>query len=134
MRGPPLSLKARALQWLAQREHSRIELRRKLLRLARQRAVAAQDDGRGIEAASAAPDPAPEVDTLLDWLVAQRVLSDTRFVESRVNARAARYGNLRIRRIDRRDSARAAAPRAPRSGRTAKRRCAPPTGRPAAWQ
>ncbi len=97
MRGPPLSLKARALQWLAQREHSRIELRRKLLRLARQRAVAAQDDGRGIEAASAAPDPAPEVDTLLDWLVAQRVLSDTRFVESRVNARAARYGNLRIR-------------------------------------
>ena len=28
---PPLSLKARALQWLAQREHSRSELRRKLM-------------------------------------------------------------------------------------------------------
>ena len=30
-----LSLKARALVWLAQREHSRTELRRKLLRAAR---------------------------------------------------------------------------------------------------
>ena len=29
---PPLSLKGRALQWLSQREHSRIELRRKLMR------------------------------------------------------------------------------------------------------
>jgi len=94
---PPLSLKARALQWLAQREHSRIELGRKLLRLARQR-TAEQADGGGSEAASAALDPASEVDALLDWLVAQRHLSDARFVESRVNARAARYGNLRIRR------------------------------------
>ena len=32
---PKLSLKARALQWLAQREHSRAELRTKLLRQAR---------------------------------------------------------------------------------------------------
>lgn len=96
MRGPPLSLKARALQWLAQREHSRTELRRKLLRLARQRALD-HADGRGVEAGAEAVDPATEVDALLDWLVAQRYLSDTRFVESRVNARAARYGNLRIR-------------------------------------
>ncbi len=96
MRGPPLSLKARALQWLAQREHSRIELRRKLLRLARRRAADQAAGGDG-EAALATADPAIEVDALLDWLVAQRHLSDTRFVESRVNARAARYGNLRIR-------------------------------------
>ena len=91
MRGQPLSLKARALQWLAQREHSRVELRRKLLQLARQRAatLAAADD-----AAQAA---AAEVDALLDWLVAQRYLSDTRFVESRVNARASHFGSLRIR-------------------------------------
>jgi len=94
--GPPLSLKARALQWLAQREHSRTELRRKLLQLARQRALDLATSG-GVEAATGAADPAAEVDSLLDWLVAQRYLSDTRFVESRVNARAARYGNLRIR-------------------------------------
>ena len=45
----------------------------------------------------AAADPAAEVDALLDWLAAHRHLSDERFVESRVHARAARYGNLRIR-------------------------------------
>ena len=97
---PPHSLKARALQWLAQREHSRVELRRKLLRLARQRAAASlADEGSGLdaEAAAGAVELAAEVDALLDWLVAHRYLSDTRFVESRVNARTARYGNLRIR-------------------------------------
>jgi regulatory protein len=83
---PPLSLKARALQWLALREHSRIELRRKLLHAARQRDAEAQ----------AAVDPALEVDALLDWLVANRYLSETRFVESRIHARAARFGNRRI--------------------------------------
>ena len=86
------SLKARALQWLAQREHSRVELRRKLLRLARERASA-----QAHENDATAADPTIEVDALLDWLVANRYLSDARFVESRVNARAARYGNLRIR-------------------------------------
>jgi len=96
VRGPPQSLKARALQCLAQREHSRTELRRKLLRLARQRALEQANYGT-VDAATAAVGPAAEVDALLDWLVAQRYLSDTRFVESRVNARAARYGNLRIR-------------------------------------
>jgi regulatory protein len=83
---PALSLKARALQWLAQREHSRVELRRKLLRRARLDA-AEGDDG----------DPAAEVDRLLDWLESERHLSAERFVESRVHVRAARYGNLRIR-------------------------------------
>ena len=34
---------------------------------------------------------------MLDWLTVNRYLSDARFVESRVNARGARYGNLRIR-------------------------------------
>jgi regulatory protein len=90
----PLSLKARALQWLAQREHSRVELQRKLLRLARQRAV---EQAREAGDDAPAADAAAEVDAVLDWLVANRYLSDTRFVESRVNARAARYGNLRIR-------------------------------------
>ena len=99
MRGPQ-SLKARALQWLAQREHSRVELRRKLLRLAREQAAgAAKGAGDDAEAGGDAKptDPAAAVDLLLDWLVANRYLSDARFVESRVNARTARYGNLRIR-------------------------------------
>ena len=37
-----------------------------------------------------------EVDALLDWLEANRFLSDTRFAESRVHARQARFGLLRI--------------------------------------
>jgi regulatory protein len=98
-----LSLKARALAWLAQREHSRVELRRKLLRVARaearERALAQEGEAPGGSQAedSCAADPAVCVDRLLDWLQAHRYLSDARFVESRVNARAARYGNLRIR-------------------------------------
>jgi regulatory protein len=73
---------------LAQREHSRSELRRKLLRRA-------QADVQNDEtAACAAPGC---VDALLDWLEANRYLSQERFVESRVHAREARFGNLRIR-------------------------------------
>ena len=94
MAAPPLSLKARALQWLAQREHSRVELRRKLLRVAHKSTQAAGGDGGDGDAQA---DAAIEVDALLDWLIAQRYLSEARFVESRVNARAARYGELRIR-------------------------------------
>jgi regulatory protein len=78
---PPLSLKARAMQWLAQREHSRAELRRKLARAARQREDSVEEG---------------EIDALLDWLVANRHLSEARFVESRVHARQARFGTRRI--------------------------------------
>jgi regulatory protein len=99
----PLSLKGRALQLLAQREHSRLELRRKLLR--RLRDARREADGNPPDSESAGNagsrdslDPEIEVDTLLDWLLAHRYLSDERFVESRVHARSARYGNLRIRR------------------------------------
>jgi regulatory protein len=95
---PPLSLKARALQWLAQREHSRVELRRKLLRAARQRDAAARQRQpvAQTQTEEAAIDPGPEIDALLDWLAAERHLSEARFVESRVHARAARFGNHRI--------------------------------------
>lgn len=86
---PPLSLKGRALQWLSQREHSRIELRRKLMRAARLRDEAAAAEVN-------AGDRATEVDALLDWLTENRYLSQTRFVESRVHARAARFGQRRI--------------------------------------
>ena len=42
-------------------------------------------------------DPETEVDQLLDWLEAHGYLSDARFVESRVHARAARQGATRIK-------------------------------------
>lgn len=90
------SLKGRALQWLAQREQSRSELRRKLLPLAVAEAEAAAE-AAGADAPTAELTPAARVDALLDWLAAHNYLSHERFVESRVHARASRYGNLRIR-------------------------------------
>ncbi len=78
----PASIKVRALQWLAQREHSPQELRDKLLRL---------------PAPPTPADPVAEVDTLLQWLEQRGYLSQQRFIESRVNARQARFGNLHIR-------------------------------------
>ncbi|HEV7575873.1 MAG TPA: RecX family transcriptional regulator [Caldimonas sp.] len=86
------SLKSRALQLLAQRDQSRLELRRKLLRHARGRDVDPEAADEVDPAAVAA-----EVDALLDWLEANRFLSNARFAESRVHARAARFGLQRIR-------------------------------------
>jgi regulatory protein len=86
---PPLSLKGRALQWLSQREHSRIELRRKLMRAARLRDEAAASEVNASERAA-------EVEALLDWLTEHRYLSEARFIESRIHARAARFGQRRI--------------------------------------
>jgi regulatory protein len=86
---PPLSLKGRALQWLSQREHSRIELKRKLVRAARLRDEAAASEAD-------ASDRAAEIEALLDWLNEHHYLSEARFVESRVHARAARFGQRRI--------------------------------------
>ena len=113
-----LSLRARALQILAQREHSRLELRRKLLahteRLAQLDAREALRSDAGaasdLDASPAGGEPgatrsrrAPpspqtqaEVDALLDELAASGISSEARFVETRVRARAARQGNLRI--------------------------------------
>jgi regulatory protein len=87
------SLRARALQWLAQREHSHSELRRKLLPHAVAEAQAAADAGAPVAELA----PAARVDALLDWLEAHDYLSHERFVEARVHARASRFGNLRIR-------------------------------------
>ena len=88
------SLKSRALQLLAQRDQSRLELRRKLLRHARNDRGSDADDGDAQAAGDAA---AREVDALLDWLEANGFLSDARFAESRVHARASRFGVLRIK-------------------------------------
>jgi regulatory protein len=89
---PRLSLKGRGLQILSQREHSRSELRRKLMVHAR----AAQAEGE--DGSESAPPAVEQVEAVLDWLQANRYLSEERFVESRVHARASRFGNLRIRR------------------------------------
>lgn len=88
------SLKGRALQWLSQREQSRSELRRKLLPHAVAEAEAAAEAGAATPAESG---PEARVEVLLDWLEAHKYLSQERFVESRVHARASRFGNLRIR-------------------------------------
>ena len=75
MAAPQLSLKARALRFLSLREHSRLELGRKLSRYA--------EEGDDVEA-------------LLDLLEKNNWLSQERFSESLIHRRAARYGNSRI--------------------------------------
>jgi len=69
------SLKARALRYLSAREHSRQELGRKLARHAQE---------------------GDDVEALLDTLEAAKFLSQSRFSESLVHRRAARFGNSRI--------------------------------------
>ena len=66
------------------------------------RAGGGEDEGPGSDDAPAGDDlertdPEAAVDQLLDWLVAHQYLSETRFVESRVNARSRKQGALRIK-------------------------------------
>ncbi len=70
-----ISLKARALRYLSMREHSRMELERKL-----------QPHTQEGE----------DVSVLLDWLETAKYLSAERFADSLVNRRATRFGNQRI--------------------------------------
>ena len=93
----------RALQWLAQREHSRAELRDKLLRLLQRNSRETRETREASELGTDSADdgndhslPAVEVDAVLDWLQQNGHLSDARFTESRVHARQARFGNRRI--------------------------------------
>ena len=75
MAASKLSLKARALRYLSAREHSRLELARKLSRYAQE---------------------GDDIDALLDALEAAKLLSQARFSESLIHRRAARFGNNRI--------------------------------------
>jgi regulatory protein len=75
MPAPQLSLKARALRYLSAREHSRLELGRKLARYAQE---------------------GDDVEALLDFLEKNNWLSQERFAESLIHRRAARYGNSRV--------------------------------------
>lgn len=70
------SLLARALGYLARREHSRAELRRKLAPHA---------------------ESADQLDRLLDELEAKKLLSDRRFTEVMARSRGERFGAARIR-------------------------------------
>ena len=73
------TLLQRAVGQLARREHSRAELRRKL-----QRYLTVDSD-------------AQDVERVLDQLAAQGMLSDARFMQSRLRVRAPRYGVARIK-------------------------------------
>jgi len=73
--GSKPTLRERAIAYLAQREHSRAELARKLARHA--------------------DDPA-EIPPLLDELVRRKLLSDDRYAEVRANALARKFGATRI--------------------------------------
>lgn len=105
---PPPSLKARALQWLVQREHSRSELRRKLIAQARRPAsrmakgphagptsppIDATEPGVG---SGVEPGMEQAIEQVLDALEAGGHLSESRFVESRLHVRAPRFGHRRI--------------------------------------
>ena len=87
----PASLKVRALQWLAQREHSPQDLRNKLLRIAAARSPSGPGDCDADDAAAV-----QQVDMLMAWLSANGHLSAQRFVDGRIHVRQARYGNRRI--------------------------------------
>ena len=76
---PPASaaeLRARALRYLARREHSRLELARKLAPHAPSRDA---------------------LDALLDQLVANKQLSDERYAEERARTLSRKYGPAKIR-------------------------------------
>ncbi len=70
-----ISLRERALRLLARREHARAELARKLAPHA---------------------ESAETLEALLDDLSERRLLSDVRYVEMRMNARRARFGDARL--------------------------------------
>ena len=70
-----ITLRERAIRMLARREHARAELARKLAPYA---------------------ESIDEVDALLDDLIARRLLSDERYVEARISARRARFGDARL--------------------------------------
>ena len=116
VRRSPLSLKGRGLALLAQREHSRAELKRKLMPHARAELAAIAKSAESADpvvvnpqgahhetlpdenaSPASAPAAAERVAEVLDWLQAHRYLSEERFTESRVHARGPKFGNLRIR-------------------------------------
>ncbi len=97
------SLKARALRLLSQREHSRVELAKKLgdylsLQTKADRANKAQDrDQEQIKADAPALSPEVQIAAVLDDFEKRGWLSDARFAEALVRRRSERYGVRKIK-------------------------------------
>ena len=72
---PPVNLRAKAIAYLARREHSRAELTSKLGRLSADKAA---------------------IEALLDALIAENFLSERRAAQSIVRVRSARQGSFRV--------------------------------------
>ncbi len=85
-----LSLKGRALRYLAQREHSRAELQRKLARHLQSKGG---DAGEDPEAAR------QQIDLALDELAAAGLLSDERAADSVLSAQGRRFGSRRLKQV-----------------------------------
>jgi regulatory protein len=79
-----LSVKGRALRYLAQREHSRAELARKLAR--------AVEDTEDSSAAA-------QIESALDQLAAAGLLSDARAAESVLSSQGQRFGSRRLKQV-----------------------------------
>lgn len=79
-----LSVKGRALRYLAQREHSRAELSRKLARTL--------PEGDSVDAAA-------QIDQVLDELAAAGLLSDARAAESVLSVQGRRFGTRRLKLV-----------------------------------
>ncbi len=91
-----LSVKGRALRYLAQREHSRAELARKLARTV-------QGAGSGVGAEDAedthSSSVAAQIEAALDQLAAAGLLSDTRAAESVLSSQGKRFGSRRLKQV-----------------------------------
>lgn len=74
----PQTLMTRAVAYLARREHSRVELGKKLARYL--------EEGQSFD----------EVEVVLDRLESKGLLSDERYARSRARVRSARYGDMRV--------------------------------------
>lgn len=84
---PELSLRARALQYLARREYSRAELRGKLL----PHVQTGEDFGQSFDSSGPV-----DLDALLDDLTARGWLSDARAATQLLHAKRSRFGTQRI--------------------------------------
>lgn len=72
------SLRSRAMRYLARREHSRAELKRKL---------------------SSHAEEGDDVEAVLDELAAKGWLSDARFAEQAIRSKARRYGPMKLAHV-----------------------------------
>jgi regulatory protein len=86
-----LSIKGRALRYLAQREHSRVELERKLARFAAEDGPTdAAEDGNAVSATE-------RVSLALDDLAAKGLISEARVAESVLASQGRRFGTRRLK-------------------------------------